>query len=51
MERIFGVVCPVCKRAFVVAWELRNADIKLRCSGCQAEFLPEEAHSLDERTS
>ncbi len=47
--RLFWSTCPQCKKAFVVAWELRNAGVKLICPFCDHRYLPDESAAIDER--
>jgi DNA-directed RNA polymerase subunit RPC12/RpoP len=49
MDRTFVSVCPNCKKAFFVGWELRHAGVKLICPFCGNRHLPEESAELDER--
>jgi hypothetical protein len=49
MKRIFWAGCPACDRDFIVSWELRSGDIKLRCPFCAHRFLADDAARIDER--
>jgi DNA-directed RNA polymerase subunit RPC12/RpoP len=49
--RLWWSTCPKCKKAFVVAWELRHAKYKLICPFCDHRYLPEESAKIDERHS
>jgi uncharacterized Zn-finger protein len=49
MDRVFWATCPACKKAFIVAWELRHGDKRLICPYCGHRFPADEAAALDER--
>jgi hypothetical protein len=49
VNRVFWATCPQCHKAFVVAWQLRRAGVRLVCPYCTGRFLPDEAAYLDER--
>ncbi len=51
MERVFWVECPACHQHFYCNYdELRHARVPLMCPFCRAEFLPDAAAWLDDRS-
>jgi DNA-directed RNA polymerase subunit RPC12/RpoP len=47
--KLFWSTCAKCKKAFVVAWELRHAGHKLICPFCGNKYLPKDSLEIDER--